>query len=713
MKKILLALSAAALLFAGCTKELEQRVGDLETTVEQLQSDLEALERAVENKLVVNSMTPVTDGYELTFSDGTKITIRNGKDGINGTPGTPGTDGQPGLQGPKGDKGDAFFESVTLSEDGAFLIITLVADEDGQKKVYELPMGAFNIMFEASDFLVKAGEEVTVKYTIGGAKDADAVVVRVLSVSNCEAVVDNAAKTIKVVFQSGAAYVDLYAINNATGEIKAKTLNFTEYTFSVANTQFHVSPAGGNIEVPVTTDVDYEWEVSAPWLTYVETRAVRNETMVFNASAANTSDTDLTAKVTLKATGSDMVLAEFDVIQKNYYPQWIADADEKPIVWAESFDLFKVDPAGDPDAAADVQKKGEFTFELSDDFSKGAFKIQNMFKAGMYFGEGFTSISNKGGVYYADVEGNTLTIYKNGSTMSYGFTSDFDVIYDPSANSFSIPSSLEATVYGDGFQHRLGYIVNYTASVKTDVPDAGGDTADLESLYGVYNESGKTFDNSNPAPETLVISQSDNSSYDLKMLFFYTEGQETHETAYGNVEADGKTITVTFVSMNVLGPVSKSITLTVNGATISGTIVTDFMGSKEYSATKEVKGLKAEDLVGTWTENYEMNGLPMEYNAVQISLSDDSAKGQLKIRMFVDEGYREELICYANLSADGTILTVLAKDVCVDSAVQNVNKFESNFDMTVNAEGTSLSFAGPVTTIYQYNYSNYTATKNQ
>ena len=34
-------------MFAGCTKELEQRVGDLETTVEQLQSDLAALEKAV------------------------------------------------------------------------------------------------------------------------------------------------------------------------------------------------------------------------------------------------------------------------------------------------------------------------------------------------------------------------------------------------------------------------------------------------------------------------------------------------------------------------------------------------------------------------------------------------------------------------------------------------------------------------------------------
>ena len=69
MKKIFLALAAAAALFVGCTKELEQRVGNLETSVEQLKSDLEALEAAVEQKLVVNKMETVENGYKLTFSN--------------------------------------------------------------------------------------------------------------------------------------------------------------------------------------------------------------------------------------------------------------------------------------------------------------------------------------------------------------------------------------------------------------------------------------------------------------------------------------------------------------------------------------------------------------------------------------------------------------------------------------------------------------------
>ena len=65
MKKILIGLAAAALLFAGCTKELEQRVDQLETDVEQLQSGLDALKKAVEEKLTVEDYKQIDGGYEL------------------------------------------------------------------------------------------------------------------------------------------------------------------------------------------------------------------------------------------------------------------------------------------------------------------------------------------------------------------------------------------------------------------------------------------------------------------------------------------------------------------------------------------------------------------------------------------------------------------------------------------------------------------------
>ena len=78
MKKILIGLAAAALLFAGCTKELEQRVDQLETDVEQLQSGLDALKKAVEDKLTVEDYKQIEGGYELVMSDGTKLYLYNG-----------------------------------------------------------------------------------------------------------------------------------------------------------------------------------------------------------------------------------------------------------------------------------------------------------------------------------------------------------------------------------------------------------------------------------------------------------------------------------------------------------------------------------------------------------------------------------------------------------------------------------------------------------
>ena len=71
-------------MFAGCTKELEQRVDQLETDVEQIKSGLDALKAAVEQKLTVEDYNQIDGGYELLMSDGSKIYIYNGADGAKG-----------------------------------------------------------------------------------------------------------------------------------------------------------------------------------------------------------------------------------------------------------------------------------------------------------------------------------------------------------------------------------------------------------------------------------------------------------------------------------------------------------------------------------------------------------------------------------------------------------------------------------------------------
>ena len=499
MKKIFYAFAAAAMMLVGCTAELEQRVDQLENDVEQIKSGLEALKAAVENKLTVEDYNQIDGGYELLMSDGTKLYIYNGADGAKGDKGDTGAQGDKGdkgdkgdtgaqgpqgeqgpagpqgPQGEKGETGDAFFKSVEVVE--GHLVITLI---DGT--VYELLLaGGFNVVFDTPDYEVEVGQSVKVPYTIIGALESDNVVVRILSASNCEAEVLPAEKAISVTPSFGTGYVDVYAINNTTGEIKAKTLSFDGYEFSVGASTYYVSPAGGNVEVPVTTSIDYEIEIDGAWLAYAETKAVREETVVLAASSANTTSYDNTATVTLKAKKTGAVLATFSVAQKNYYPEWIADEAGEPVEWAETFTLSRYEDVT-LDPASVSTKKGVFTFELTDNPAKGAFKVNGMFISDMYWGENSQMVTNQGGTYYADVEGDVLTVYYKDAILSYGFTNDIEIAYNAVEKTFSV-AKVKTYNYANS---RDAYIYDYVAGVKVDAPVVEGDP--LAKFVGTWTE---------------------------------------------------------------------------------------------------------------------------------------------------------------------------------------------------------------------------------
>lgn len=66
---------------------LDDRVTSLEEQLSQMNSDINSMStivNALENSVTVSNVTNNTDGsYEITFSDGQKITVKNGKDGTD------------------------------------------------------------------------------------------------------------------------------------------------------------------------------------------------------------------------------------------------------------------------------------------------------------------------------------------------------------------------------------------------------------------------------------------------------------------------------------------------------------------------------------------------------------------------------------------------------------------------------------------------------
>lgn len=68
---------------------LKQQIADLEKRV----SAAETVLRAYDQALFIKSVTTTSNGYVITFSDNSKATITNGKDGADGQPGKDGKDG--------------------------------------------------------------------------------------------------------------------------------------------------------------------------------------------------------------------------------------------------------------------------------------------------------------------------------------------------------------------------------------------------------------------------------------------------------------------------------------------------------------------------------------------------------------------------------------------------------------------------------------------
>ena len=557
----MVALAMATPLFTSCYDDsaLNEKLEDIQAEVDELKSDLAALQAAVDNNLSVVDYKQIEGGYELTMSDGSTITILNGKDGAagaagqngaNGTNGKDGKDGEKGEKGDKGDKGDAFFESVELSDDGLYLVITLVSGT-----VYELPMGGFNLVFEAPETLVEEGVAVKVPYTIVGAAETDEVFVRILASSNCTAEVLAAEKAVSLTPELGAGYVDVYAINNTTGELKARTIAFNGYSFSVAATKFYASPAGGNFEVPVTTSVDYDVVIEVDWLAYTEeTKAVRSETIVLTATSENTSGADRTATVTLKAKDADKVLATFSVVQIHYYPEIIEDS-EGPIQWQEKFGLFRYSYS----TTTDYNYKNIFSFTISDNPAMGTYKILNMFKSQNYFIAG-GSVQNQGADYYADIDGDNLVVY-NQDYSSYGFTDNVTLKINREELTITSPSDITVTVYAQPYSG-TGYIKNYAASKYVPVnPEL------VASFVGTYTYS-YVYGGEKKEGEFVVSLGADGNLLFANMFPVSPSWSQTivySVSHVGEVSANGLSITLSDSSMphGQFGPISSGV-LTVD-----------------------------------------------------------------------------------------------------------------------------------------------------
>lgn len=390
--------------------------------------------------------------------------------------------------------------------------------------------------------------------------------------------------TLTMTGTDGAVYESAISATFEAGEYRP--INLTEIFKMETEEEMFISPAGGECEVKIASVADYTYEVSITdntgnWLSYtLPTKGFHQDVITFSAEE-NTTGANRTANVTI-TWGEDQTRT-FKMTQKAVFMDFVY-TEENPIEWEESFKLYS-DESLNSELATFTNV---FTIELSDNFSKGTYKLKNLFVVDQYLGEGYRPVTNKGGEYYANYDTATgkLTVLEANAVASYNFPGDIVLTYDSVNKTFSA-ATLTVTLPSVSAYYAYGaprYIGGYSAAVKEEqeIP-----SSPYAYLFGDYTES---FNDSNyygyPSKGILTIAQSDDANYDLKMTFF--GGTSVAFTTYANVSDDGKKITTvqTSCSMGTFYASTLDIEYLSTGAPIWGTLNFDYPTISDYTAAK-------------------------------------------------------------------------------------------------------------------------------
>lgn len=625
--------------FEGRLTDLENRVSALEEYVTNLNNEVNGIQTIVtslQSKVYVTGVEAVKNdsgaetGYKITFNQGNPIIINHGKTGDKGQTGAPGLtpgidmfegewywkyvggewildsagnkipvtkslkfevndegnlyvsiDGAPVelVGNVQGAQGDSWFDGVTVDEEAGTVTIS-IADSDHD---LVLPFNAaaadefaLNLQLpESTDVLL--GGTIELSYTIAGCP-ADAAAVFVQTPEDWTAVLDETNRKITLTVGEKSGRVVVYAINNETGEIKAKFVNYDPsdmVVLGITEDKYYFTPKGGTFTIPVSTGINYDIQHSN-WLEVtkkVVTKGVQHTELVVEAKENATSNSRTGDLTLMTREGDPLFTMNFE--QKNYLPALIFDENGDPVKWQETFDL----KVGETTTA----KKNDITIELSDDFSKGTYLIRNMFVADNYFIEGGFA-QNKGADYYADVKDNVLTVFERANHPSY---------FDLGELTFTLNLDEMTITSASDINCRIAFnpgpdatISNYKIAIKSE--SAGGAESPYAAYFGEFTESFMESYNGYPAKGKLVIEASDDPAHHLKVTFF--SGKPCAVTTYADVSADGtKITTVNKTGTNMGTFYSSTLDVYMAGGVLSavwGTLNFDYPTISDYAASR-------------------------------------------------------------------------------------------------------------------------------
>ena len=397
-------------------ESIQQQLTELSDKLNNEVDNLKKLIDALKENVFVTGVSEIKEdgkvvGYTITLSKGQALTIyhgTNGKDGSNGLDGTNGKDAVVPTVGVIVVDGVYYWavDGVALTdangnmipvyaetdapefkyEDGKWWISTdgtwspLVSAGTGESVFADvkyddatvtfvltngtqivLPRQAvFSLNIASAQVAALPGATVKVAYTITGATETTSVYAIADGDYSVKVEAKNASEGALAITAPNPltdGKVIVFAGDNTHAAMQV--LTFEEGALTVTGDTFNVEAEGGVVEVPVMTNLNYEVEISADWVTYTETKAMREETLVFNV-AANTG-VERAAKVALKVNGTEV--QSFKIAQGSSV--------------AANFELN--DLLGDWNVYFDNGLQYTWTFGASDDASKGNATLVNIF----------------------------------------------------------------------------------------------------------------------------------------------------------------------------------------------------------------------------------------------------------------------------------------------------------------------------------------------
>ena len=464
----------------------------------------------------------------------------------------------------------------------------------------------------------------------------------------------------------------IYEKTVAAKEYAAATyynLNLTT-VLSAPVTEYLASPfGGGTIEIPFVTTVDapsYDVQIENGdgWLSYVDVKALTEGTVTLAVATGENTTADRTATVTVTETTSEKSIV-VSVTQKCVITDLLGE-------YLESYTYNY------------ASTTGSLVIARSDDYIQGVYKVT------------ICGVSD----LYADYKDGVLSVYEGKFVKTLNVSNDYKQI---SADNLSVGGKT---------------ISNYLAIVSLGPATL---SAEEEALVGTYTESWTYNGNPVISENGMVISASEEASYGQLFVKLLTYSGYSFT---GYADLDGNVLTVNIGkqkhdTFNKYASIDISLSLVVNN---DGTLSFDSWKDANYKdvtgyvATKtatvdpgegegEGEGviITAADLIGTWHEEFVMNGSSISYSEATISL----VSGALKVRLFnyVPQWGDPAIIeCDAELSVDGSKLTLKTNGI-----TYNYEQFTSDIVLNVSEGGKKLTVS-TVSWGYQ-SISNYTATQ--